>query len=135
MSVTTKLVVCWLTVRVSKVKVTWPFDQVVLHDRARSQNHWFSITWCLWPPNPRANIHKPHDPLMTWSYETAWQIRNISPLPQYQLPANLTGSHDLSVIWSCQVTWQIKYILSPFTLDHWPQNLARFWLSVRGFHP
>ena len=133
MSVTTKLLVCWLTVRVSKVKVTWPFDQVVLHDRARNQNHCFSITWCLWPPNPRANIHKPHDPLMTWSYEIAWQIRNIS------ITIPIASKFDRVtwplVIWSCQVTWEIKYILSPFTLDHWPQNLARFWLSVRGFHP
>ena len=133
MSVTTKLLVCWLTVRVSKVKVTWPFDQVVLHDRARNQSHCFSITWCLWPPNPRANIHKPHDPLMTWSYEIAWQIRNIS------ITIPIASKFDRVtwplVIWSCQVTWEIKYILSPFTLDHWPQNLARFWLSVRGFHP
>ena len=51
---------------------------------------------------------KSRDPLIPWSYEIAWQIKNISPLPQCPWPPNLTG-------WSR--TLRGSYPLSQMTLQ------------------
>ena len=31
-------------------------------------------------------------------------------------------------------TWQSKCFIYPHALDQWPPNMARWWLTVRGFH-
>ena len=42
---------------------------------------------------------------------------------------------DLSIMLFCVVTWHIKYFISPLALDQWSPNVARWWLTVKGFHP
>ena len=33
---------------------------------------------------------------------------------------------DPSITWFCKVTWHVKYFISPFALDQWPSNMARW---------
>ena len=77
--------------------------------------------------------------------EITWQNENIiPPLPQCLWPSNLATNiehlqllklQDLSITWSCEVTWHIKYVISALALDQGSLNVARWWLTMRGFHP
>ena len=49
-------------------------------------------------------------------------------VPQCLWLPNLTG-------WLVEVTWHIGYFLSPLALDQWPQNMAKWWLSIGSFNP
>ena len=33
---------------------------------------------------------------------------------------------DPSITWFCKVTWHVKCFISPFALDQWPSNMARW---------
>ena len=59
---------------------------------------------------------KSHDPAITQSCKITWQIKNISPLPQYLWPPNFSGSlHTMSnfhirlhghlIMWPYEVSW------------------------------
>ena len=37
---------------------------------------------------------------------------------------------DPSMTCFCEFKWHIKYFISPLSLDQWPPNMAKWWLSV-----
>ena len=43
-------------------------------------------------------------------------------------------SHDPLIMWSCELTLHIKNAISPLALDQWPPKMAKWWLTVSGFH-
>ena len=54
-----------------------------------------------------------HNPLITWSREATWYIKNISTMPMATEPGRVVtfnqerssiNSEDLSITWSCKVT-------------------------------
>ena len=75
-----------------------------------------------------------------------WQTKNIptTAMPMATKLGKVATDHeelpamkllDPSVTYFCEVTWYIKYFTSLFAIDHWPPNMASWWLTVRGFHP
>ena len=41
---------------------------------------------------------------------------------------------DPLITWSCDITWQTRNV-SPLPQWLWPQNLARWWFTMRVFYP
>ena len=82
---------------------------------------------------------KLHDPLITWYFAIAWQIKYvIFPLALDQWPPNmggkvvtyLEGLLPIKLVkplntWSRKVTLQIKIIKSPLSQCLWSSNLSR----------
>ena len=90
-------------------RVTWPFHHVVLQDHATYYKHNFITTI----------------PVAT----------KLGRVVTYSKKFPFIKLRDPSVTWSCNVTWRIEYVKSPLTLDQWPPNMARWWLTLRYFHP
>ena len=42
---------------------------------------------------------------------------------------------DPSKTWFCKVTWHVKYFISPLALEQWLSDMARWWITMTGFHP
>ena len=40
-----------------------------------------------------------------------------------------------SIPWFCKLTWCIKYFIFLLGLDQWLQNVARCWVTMKGFNP
>ena len=85
-----------------------------------------------------------------WSRGLARSCDKLKPLyPQYyKVMTNKLGrvvgqNEELQLLlpyhcWitcSCEVTWHIRFAISPLALDQWTLSMARYWLTVRGFHP
>ena len=73
---------------------------------------------------------------VTWPLNTAIFIATkLGRVVTYFEELSLIKLHRPSIRWFCEVTWQIKYFLSSFPLDKWSPNMAKLWLTKRGFHP
>ena len=46
-----------------------------------------------------------------------------------------TKSHSPQNLWSHEVLWQIKYVICVLSQGLLLLNVARCWLTMRGFHP
>ena len=53
----------------------------------------------------------------------------IDRMVTYSEEFPLVELHDPSIMWCCGITLQIKDFLSPFGLDQWPPNMARWRLT------
>lgn len=125
-------------------------------DHVTSWQHYISTTTMLISTKvgsvmtyrQRLPIIKLHDPLITWSCEITWQIKNVvSSAPQCMRPTNLAmlwhrmrvflfiKSHDHLNKWLCEVTWIIKNIAFPLSQCLWSENLSRCWHTTRFSHP
>lgn len=71
-----------------------------------------------------------NDPLILWSYEITWKIKNI-----YLHFNKAIKSHDNLNKWLCEVTWEIKHIKSQLTQCLGSTNLSGWWNTTRSSHP
>ena len=78
---------------------------------------------------------KPHDPLITWSFEITSQTKTVVSTTRVPVATKLGSkvtyldgllsikSYDPLIMWSCEVTWQTKSIISPLSQCLWPPNV------------
>ena len=45
------------------------------------------------------------------------------------------NSHSPLIMLSCKVTWNFRSVISPLQQCLWLPDLARWWLTMRSFHP
>ena len=93
---------------------------------------------------------KLHDALITCSFKTMWQTKNIiSLLPESMVYMATTFDrkitwfdellsiklHGSLITWLCKITCQTETIISPPPQCLQPPNLAKLWLMLKGFYP
>ena len=87
------------------------------------------------------------DPLVTWSHEVTWLIKNdISSCPRGLWQPKLTrsrfivkGHHPLSLLmlWSGDqvITWQMENVISQLPRGLWLPNLTEWWVLMLAIKP
>ena len=90
-----------------------------------------------------ASFHKVKT-FITWPCKVMWQVRYVifsTTMPMatklnrviiYNEEIPSIKSQD-PLTWSCKIAWQIQYDVSLLPQDLWSMNMARWWLTLRGF--
>ena len=118
----------------------FPYSTLWSHGPARSRDQLKpNLAW--WWLTLMGSYRYSHLTLLS---QITWQTKDISLLLQYlwpQLGKVLTYDEELPLIKLldpyitrfCEVTWHIKYFKCPVSIDQWPPNMARWWITMRGF--
>ena len=135
-------------------RVTWPFDHVILRDHVIIWNYYSSTTTVslVTKLGKLVPCHKGLLSIMllhalaTWSCEIMWETKTIMPLlPQYLCTKTWQHSDLPWLPFTHKVEWPYNYVvlwyhvrqfkkISPLKKCLWPQNLARWWLTLIGFY-
>ena len=96
---------CYIQWGISLHKVRRPFDDVVLQGHLTNKN---------------------------MSISTTTMVIANKLLYNEEIPS--IKSQNLLITWSFKVTWQINYVISLLPQNLRSLNLAKWWVTIRGFH-
>ena len=124
----------------------WPHDHMRSHENISSSGGPMATKFGRVVTYDKGNSPiMSNDPLITWSHEVTWQIKNlISPLLRGLWTPNMKGgdlwweepTYGVMILWNvvmCSHVTESK-VTCPLWQDLRPWNLVSWWLMVRWKH-